>query len=97
MTMSYRILGSFTVDPTTRLRRSTLFSARLIFWPLFALTLVALTLQLGAWKKEFKIAGPFAHGSCSARMFPSQVEAKPHCGLSRGQVRRLSHFMRSGF
>ena len=37
-----------------------LFAARLVFWPLALLTLISLTLQLGAWHTEFKIAGPFA-------------------------------------
>src|SRR5260370_34959149 len=60
MTMSYRIPGIFTVDPTARIRRGMLFGARLIFWPLALLTLVMLALALGAWKKEFKIIGPFA-------------------------------------
>ena len=44
-----------------------LFSAKLIFWPLALLTLVALALQLGAWQKEFKIAGPFAAETNPAR------------------------------
>jgi hypothetical protein len=44
-----------------------LFGAKLIFWPLFVLTLVALALHFGAWKKEFKIAGPFAAETNLAR------------------------------
>jgi hypothetical protein len=35
------------------------FGARLILWPIAILTLVALTLQLGLWRKEYKFAGPF--------------------------------------
>jgi hypothetical protein len=36
------------------------FGAKLIFWPLLILTLVAVALELGAWHTEFKIAGdPF--------------------------------------
>ena len=67
MTMSYRIPGIFAVDPTTRIRHGMLFSAKLIFWPLALLTLLALALQLGAWKKEFKITGPFAAETNPAR------------------------------
>jgi hypothetical protein len=69
MTMSYRITGISAIDPTTakRIRHSMLFSAKLIFWPLVVLTLVALALQLGAWKKEFKITGPFAAETNPAR------------------------------
>ncbi|MCA6099027.1 hypothetical protein [Bradyrhizobium australafricanum] len=33
--------------------------ARLLFWPLTALTLVSLVLQLGVWQREFKFPGPF--------------------------------------
>ena len=65
--MSYRIPGIFTVDRTTRIRRGMLFGAKLIFWPLALLTLVALALQLGAWRKDFKIAGPFAAETSPAR------------------------------
>src|SRR3954453_18370531 len=36
------------------------FGARLVFWPLALLTLMSLALQFGAWRAEFKIAGPFA-------------------------------------
>jgi hypothetical protein len=67
MTVSYRIPGVSTVGPTTRIRHGMLFSARLIFWPLALLTLVALALHFGAWKKEFKIAGPFAAETNPAR------------------------------
>jgi hypothetical protein len=34
--------------------------ARWIVWPLLVVTLAAVALQLGAWQKEFKFAGPFA-------------------------------------
>ena len=69
MTMSYRISGISTVDPTTasRIRHGMLFSARLIFWPLALLTLVMLAIQLGAWRTEFNIAGPFAAETSPAR------------------------------
>ena len=69
MTMSYRIPGIFTVDPTSvsRVRRWMAFGAKLIFWPLALLTLLALALQLGAWKKEFRITGPFAAETNPAR------------------------------
>src|SRR3954469_22865739 len=43
------------------------FGANLIFWPLFALTLTALALQLGAWHTEFRFAGPFAAETNPAR------------------------------
>src|SRR5258708_7377908 len=64
MTMSYRMPGIFTVGPTTRIRHGMLLSAKLIFWPLALLMLVALALEYGAYQREFKIAGPFeAEGS----------------------------------
>ena len=34
--------------------------ARLIVWPIAILLLMTLALQLGVWRKEYKIAGPFA-------------------------------------
>jgi hypothetical protein len=55
----------FAVDPTTA-RRARRFML-LVFWPLVLLTLVALALQLGAWRKEYKIAGPFAAETSPAR------------------------------
>jgi hypothetical protein len=63
------ILGVFAVDPTAarRTRRFMLFCAKLVFWPLALLTLVALALHLGAWQTEFKIAGPFAAETNPAR------------------------------
>src|SRR4051794_19629519 len=69
MTMSYRITGIFTVDPTTakRIRHGMLFSAKLIFWPLALLALVALALQLGAWKQEYIFSGPFGAETNPAR------------------------------
>jgi hypothetical protein len=56
-------------DPkfASRIGRCMVFSARLIFWPLALLTLVALALQFGAWREEFKIAGPFAAETNPAR------------------------------
>ena len=62
MSEIFRTLAIFTIDLASaiRIRRCMLFGARLLIWPLVALTLVALALQLGAWPKEFKIAGPFA-------------------------------------
>jgi hypothetical protein len=35
--------------------------ARLVFWPLAVLTLMALILEFGAYQTEIKIAGPFAY------------------------------------
>jgi hypothetical protein len=50
-----------------RIEGQILFSAKLMFWPLVALTLMALALQVGAWHTEFKIAGPFAAETNPAR------------------------------
>ncbi|MEH2526397.1 MULTISPECIES: hypothetical protein [unclassified Bradyrhizobium] len=44
-----------------------LVGAKLIFWPLVVLALVSLALQLGAWSKEVKFAGPFATETNPAR------------------------------
>lgn len=63
------IPSASAVDPTTakRIRRFILFSAKLVFWLLVLLTLVALALHLGAWRIEFKFAGPFAAETNPAR------------------------------
>jgi hypothetical protein len=50
-----------------RIEGQILFSVKLIFWPLVALTLMALALQVGAWHTEIKIAGPFAAETNPAR------------------------------
>jgi hypothetical protein len=69
MTKLVQIPSVIAVDPkfVSRIRRWKVFSAKLIFWPLALLTLVALALQLGAWKKEFKTTGPFAAETNPAR------------------------------
>lgn len=63
------IPSASAVGPTTakRIRRFILFSGKLVFWLLVLLTLLALTLHLGAWRKEFKFAGPFAAETNAAR------------------------------
>jgi hypothetical protein len=43
-----------------RIDRFMQIGARLVFWPLALLTLVALILEFGAFQTEIKIAGPFA-------------------------------------
>jgi len=62
MPMLDQATGIFAVDPASisRVRRWLVFGARLAFWPLALLTLLALALVLGAYQKEYKIAGPFA-------------------------------------
>jgi hypothetical protein len=57
-----QIPSVIAVDPkfVSPIRHWMVFSTKLILWPLALLTLVALALHLGAWRKEFKIAGPFA-------------------------------------
>jgi hypothetical protein len=57
------------LDPTTarRTRRFVLFSTKLVFLPLVLLTTVALALHLGAWKKEYRIEGPFPAETSPAR------------------------------
>jgi hypothetical protein len=61
--------GIFAVDPKSisPVRRWMVFGAKLIFWPLALLTLVALAIQLGAYRKEFRIAGPFTAETNPAR------------------------------
>ncbi|OSI90187.1 hypothetical protein [Bradyrhizobium canariense] len=60
--------GEIAIGPSSiRLHGWMLFGARLIFWPLVVLTLVSLALQLGAWRKEFTIVGPFAAETNPAR------------------------------
>lgn len=49
------------------IRVSITVGARVIFWPLALLTLVMLAMQLGAWRKDFNIAGPFAAETSPAR------------------------------
>ena len=65
----FRTLAIFSIDPASaiRMRRWITIGARLLFWPLLLLTLVALALGLGAYRKEFKIAGPFAAETNPAR------------------------------
>jgi len=61
MSELFRIRPVFAFAPVVRRNHDwVLLGARLIFWPLAVLALVSLTLQLGAWHTEFKIAGPFA-------------------------------------
>src|SRR5216684_2024384 len=43
-----------------RTRISIVAFARLLFWPIALFTLAALVLELGYWRKEFNIVGPFA-------------------------------------
>src|SRR4051812_23066643 len=58
----FRIRPIFDCALPFRARSAELvrFGVRLIFWALALLTLMALALQFGAWRREFKIAGPFA-------------------------------------
>jgi hypothetical protein len=42
------------------LRRRVKFALWLMWWPFVVLTLAAIALQLGVWRKEINIAGPFA-------------------------------------
>lgn len=61
--------GAFAVGPksVSRVHRSTVLGAKLIFWPLALLTLVALALQFGAWKQKYIFSGPFAAETNPAR------------------------------
>src|ERR1700687_1453883 len=65
----FRTPVAFAIEPksVSRIRNWALFLTRLIFWPIAFLALVALALELGAYRKEFKIAGPFAEESDPAR------------------------------
>ena len=65
----FQIPAVFTIDATSfsRIRHWTLFFARPLFWIVALLTLAALALELGAYKREFKIAGPFAAETNPAR------------------------------
>jgi hypothetical protein len=64
----FRIQG-LLLDPATvsGIRRRMPSGTRLVFWPLALLTLVMLAIQLGAWQKEFNIAGPFRAETNPAR------------------------------
>ena len=64
-----RTLAIFSIDPASaiRFRRWIMIGAKLTFWPLALLTLAMLTIQFGAWRKEFNIAGPFAAETDPAR------------------------------
>ncbi len=59
----------FSIDPASAIcfRRWIMIGAKLTFWPLALLTLAMLTIQFGAWRKEFNIAGPFAAETNPAR------------------------------
>ena len=59
LSVASALLGWFLFIKSLVARHGRLL-ARLIFWPLFMLTLAAVALELGAWYTEFKIAGPFA-------------------------------------
>jgi hypothetical protein len=61
--------STIAIEPgsTRRIRDWMLLGARLTFWPLIVLTLMSLSLQLGAWPKEFKFVGPFAAETNPAR------------------------------
>jgi hypothetical protein len=63
----FRLPSAIAIATTFKERSRVTFGAKLIFWPLAVLTLVAVALHLGAWKKEFKIAGPFAAEANPAR------------------------------
>jgi hypothetical protein len=56
----FRTSAISAVDPTSSIGRNMLFGARLILWLLLLLTAVMLALGMGAYRKELKIAGPFA-------------------------------------
>ncbi len=55
-----RPIFTFALPFLGRSHERVRFGARLIFWPLALLTLILVALQFGAWRAEFKIAGPFA-------------------------------------
>lgn len=65
----HRLPGILAADPAvgTGIRNGITFGAKLIFWPLALLVLVALALEFGAYKREFRIAGPFAAETMPAR------------------------------
>jgi hypothetical protein len=65
----FRIPEGIAADPTSvsGIRRWMVFGAKRIFWPLALLILVALALQLGAWKQEYIFSGPFAAETNPAR------------------------------
>jgi hypothetical protein len=68
MSELFRSPAVFTVDPTRFSRtRYWLIGAKQLFWIVALLTLVALALELGAYRKELKIAGPFAAETNPAR------------------------------
>jgi len=65
----FRIPEILTVDSTaaSRIRNGVLFAATPTFWIVALLTLAALALELGAYRNEFRITGPFAAESDPAR------------------------------
>ena len=65
----YRIPEPSNVDPASICRIPYWVSliGRPLFWTVVLMTLVALALELGAHRKEFKIAGPFASETNPAR------------------------------
>ncbi len=69
MQESFRAPEIFGIDSSTKNNagRWLLLAARLVFWPLLLLMVAALALEMGAYRKEFKIAGPFAAESNPAR------------------------------
>lgn len=77
----FRVAGKAVPMSESRIRPWTMFGARVIFWPLALLALVALALQLGVWEREFKIAGPFAAETSPDRhSLTVEVPAAMHSG-----------------
>jgi hypothetical protein len=58
--MDAQLRPGFDRFATFHLTRQARFSLQLIWWLLCLLTLVFVVLQLGVWRKEIDIAGPFA-------------------------------------
>jgi hypothetical protein len=69
MPLLFRMPTVSNVDPTRlgRIRYWASFVSRPLFWTIILLTLVALTLEIGLYHREFKIAGPFAAETNPAR------------------------------
>jgi hypothetical protein len=69
MSELFRIPGNIALDPTSasRVHRGLLFGIRFAFLPSLLLTFAALALHAGAWRIEFKIAGPFGAETYPAR------------------------------
>ncbi|MDT7812731.1 MAG: hypothetical protein QOJ42_2647, partial [Acidobacteriaceae bacterium] len=62
-----RLPSAVAIATTFKERPWVAFGAKLVFWPLVLLALVALALEFGAWSNEFKIAGPFVPETSSAQ------------------------------